>query len=346
MKTAQHLPILDGLRGLAAMAVVFGHCAGAGFLPSQIVGLGQVGVTTFFALSGFLMAHLYLRRPFNAGELRLYSVARVARIVPLYWLVAGGASVLLYVIGTSLYGIMDFTDVLANLLFIQGNGVFWSIPVEIHFYLIFPVLWWLTARGMFWTGLALILTVQAALAFLLNDVFANGRWIFFWLHIFLIGGAVAWHARPAIETPLKHIPAWAHICAWICVLLIVLSPAGMRQTLGWTVYPSPIDPLTAGLALALLIAAVYRLGPMPVLNNRPCVYLGKISFGIYLLHVPFLIVARELEGILGSIPLGQTLFVVAGTIVASHISFVIFEAPAAKYLRSRTKRSAPAPSSS
>jgi len=115
MKTAQHLPILDGLRGLAAMAVVFGHCAGAGFLPSQIVGLGQVGVTTFFALS---------------GELRLYSVARVARIVPLYWLVAGGASVLLYVIGTSLYGIMDFTDVLANLLFIQGNGVFWSIPVR------------------------------------------------------------------------------------------------------------------------------------------------------------------------------------------------------------------------
>jgi len=84
-------------------------------------------------------------------------------------------------------------------------------------------------------------SVQAALAFLLNDVFANGRWIFFWLHIFLIGGAVAWHARPAIETPLKHIPAWAHICAWIlpeCAkhlagqfipLLLILSRLALRS---------------------------------------------------------------------------------------------------------------------
>ena len=81
--TPEHFPILDGLRGVAAMAVVVSHSAGLGFLPEYIVGLGQLGVATFFALSGFLMAHLYLRRSFTAGELKTYSIARVARILSL-----------------------------------------------------------------------------------------------------------------------------------------------------------------------------------------------------------------------------------------------------------------------
>lgn len=333
-----HLPTLDGLRGAAAMAVVIGHSAGMGFLSEYLIGLGQLGVTTFFALSGFLMAHLYLRRDFTVQEVATYTVARFARIVPLYWLVAGGASVLLYVIGTSLYGIMDFRDVLENLLFIRGDGVFWSIPVEVHFYVVFPLLWWCAARGWFWPGLLGILAMQAIVAYLLWDVVEDQRWLVFWLHIFFIGGAVSWVFTGTNATPqAANIPRWCHALAWICFALVLVSPAGARKFWDLPLYHSPFDLLTAGLALALLLCAVLQLGPSRYLDQRVLTYLGKISFGIYLLHVPFLIVARELGPWIGHIPLAQFALVTAGTIIASHASFVIYEAPIAKSLRRMAK---------
>lgn len=321
------------------MAVVVGHCAGLGFLPYYAVGLGQIGVTTFFALSGFLMAHLYLRRDFNSQEVRLYSIARVARIVPLYWAVAGGASLLLFVIGTSLYGIMDARGALENLLFIQGDGVFWSIPVEVHFYIIFPLLWWFASRGQFWIGLIAILTVQAILAFVLFGFFENTRWIFYWLHVFFIGGAISWAFRDArLEPNGANLPRWSHAVAWVCFALILLCPAGARAFWNLPLYPSWADPLTAGLALSLLLCAVLQLGPSPFLKHRFLRYLGKISFGIYLLHVPFLIVASELGPWIGNIPLAQFALVTFGTIMSAHLSFRIFEAPAAKFLRRKGAR--------
>lgn len=61
----RYLPVLDSLRGLAAVVVVVSHSANRGYLPELFGrGFGGTGVTMFYALSGFLMAYLYLRRPF------------------------------------------------------------------------------------------------------------------------------------------------------------------------------------------------------------------------------------------------------------------------------------------
>ena len=81
-------PALDGIRGFAALIVVISHSANAGFLPNLLGhGLGQMGVALFYALSGFLMAHLYLHRPFDAAAIRQFALRRAARVLPLFYAV-------------------------------------------------------------------------------------------------------------------------------------------------------------------------------------------------------------------------------------------------------------------
>ena len=331
-----HLPPLDGLRGAAAIAVVLGHCSLEGFLPAYLRGFGQLGVATFFVLSGFLMAHLYLRRPFSRKECRAYLVARGARVLPLFWSVACCASLLLLLIGTSLYGIMDGVGVLRNLALVRGDGVFWTIPVEIHFYLIFMFLWWATSRGYFWGMLIILLTVQTALAFSLWEVLKDGRWIWYWLHLFLAGAVIASCLRPRLYPTcrLKSNSPY-HILGWLIVLMLFFSPAGARDHWGLPLLPSPVDPLIAGLAVLLVFATALHLGPLTHLKTRFFTFFGEISFSVYLLHVPALIVARELGPFIEHFPLAQFAVVCLITVSVSILSYRLLEVPLSKKLRTK-----------
>jgi hypothetical protein len=83
----QHLPALDGLRGVAALMVLVSHSANAGFLPTIFrAQFGPLGVALFYLLSGFLMTHLAVRSSLSRENLRNYAVARLARVLPLFYL--------------------------------------------------------------------------------------------------------------------------------------------------------------------------------------------------------------------------------------------------------------------
>ena len=88
-KLNSHIAALDGLRGLAAIVVIVSHFTnGSGLFGGAFGhGAGQIGVMLFFCLSGFLMSHLYLDRPFNLDCLAEFTRRRLARIAPLYILV-------------------------------------------------------------------------------------------------------------------------------------------------------------------------------------------------------------------------------------------------------------------
>ena len=81
---------LTGLRGLAAIIVMTSHmCSLFADTPLQHLDtLGGVGVHLFFTLSGFLMGHLYLNKPFTPSALKSFVLARIGRVLPLYvvWL--------------------------------------------------------------------------------------------------------------------------------------------------------------------------------------------------------------------------------------------------------------------
>lgn len=138
---ASNVPALDGLRGFAALTVFVSHFSNAFNLWGGLLGsgAGQVGVMLFFALSGYLMGRLYLDLPFSSSAVLTFFRRRVARVVPLYLVVVAIAFSL------GLYGVTQ-ANLFEHLLFLRGSGVLWTIPVEVQFYALFPVLWWAHQR--------------------------------------------------------------------------------------------------------------------------------------------------------------------------------------------------------
>src|SRR5580765_7420453 len=80
----EKIDAITGLRGLAALLVVYGHALDWFAFPWKNHLSGEIGVTIFFSLTGFLMAYLYLGRTFSAINVVDYAVSRFSRIAPAY----------------------------------------------------------------------------------------------------------------------------------------------------------------------------------------------------------------------------------------------------------------------
>jgi peptidoglycan/LPS O-acetylase OafA/YrhL len=118
---------LDGLRGFAAILVLAEHTW------HLFLGAGHSGVMIFFALSGFLLARPFIDNSgylFNSIHLLQYTQRRIERILPMY------IFYLLLVYGIS-YRIGEF---ILHVFFIKGLGHLWTLPQEMAFYCVFPLI--------------------------------------------------------------------------------------------------------------------------------------------------------------------------------------------------------------
>src|SRR4051794_17264757 len=130
----KRLPALDGLRGLAVLLVLLDHASDAHlriFPAADMNRAGKYGVHLFFVLSAFLLTHLLLLRPapdlVRARTWINYAVRRFLRIFPLYALVL--------VVLVRLHR-LHWHDVFNHLLLRDGRHQFWTIPVEVKYYMI------------------------------------------------------------------------------------------------------------------------------------------------------------------------------------------------------------------
>ncbi len=148
-----HFAALDGVRGMAALVVLAEH---VGIMTN---GIGVIGVHLFFALSGFLLAIPFTRQPeraFSLEYMRAYMLRRLKRIIPMY-----------YTIITVLFLFRHKNpDVFRHYLFMQGDGYLWTVPQEMFFYILLPVLvlmLCLLTRIQKWLGpLALLIAIIVA----------------------------------------------------------------------------------------------------------------------------------------------------------------------------------------
>ena len=95
-------------------------------------GTGLVGVWIFFALSGYLLTIPFVNKPdiiFNWNKMKRYFMGRLARIIPMYY-----ACIFIYYMVPAKVHLLN-----AHLLFLRGDGHFWTIPQEMLFYMILPV---------------------------------------------------------------------------------------------------------------------------------------------------------------------------------------------------------------
>jgi peptidoglycan/LPS O-acetylase OafA/YrhL len=298
------LPSLTALRGLAALWVVLFHYT-ALYFPrlditghSSLIGKGYLAVDLFFMLSGFVMTHVYYRA-FCASvkeNYRSFLVARIARLYPLHVVVlllfvatALLASLLAYVStgtaeGIPLTGTRSLAAAIANLFMLQGlsaehlswNYPSWSISVEFMAYLAFPLILPMVWRASGRVKFLLLLVVCAALslfAYLSGGDF--NQWggplvLLRCLPEFLLGALIYSAYRAGL---------WSDWFAADAVALVALAVAVLCLHLR-----AP-DLLIVALFPLLVLAAVGNTGNVArAINTAPLVWLGEISYSLYLIH--------------------------------------------------------------
>jgi peptidoglycan/LPS O-acetylase OafA/YrhL len=278
-------PEIDGLRAIAVLAVVAFH-AGLG-------GAGYVGVDVFFVISGYLITALLLREHAATGRIDLlaFYARRVRRIFPAV------AVVVLAVLAVSTLILPPVPQAhtansagaslvfFANVFFqFTSGGYFdssaeempllhlWSLSVEEQFYFVWPALLILLLRyGRERQGIVVLGLASFLLAELLTEHAAFYQMpARFWE--LAAGGLIA-------ALPARRLPAWA-------------APVGIALTVAaclWQPLPFPgVGALPAVAGASLLIAAVHGGATNALLACRPMVWVGLISYSIYLWHWPLL----------------------------------------------------------
>lgn len=293
MNRPDYIPSLDGLRGIAALLVVQAH-VGLIFPSASLYSMtmGSEAVGLFFALSGFLMAHLYGSRPVTRENVLDFLVSRFARIYPVYL-----AAVLLVAM---LSGIEDLnfvqpiiggTDFLRHILLLGSTGVFWSIPPEIQFYLLFPILWLCLARPQRYSGVIVGFTVVVLVDGLL-ELPGPGILLLSKLPYFLFGAlAGKMHSDGDRWTPSPLTGIFTLFLLAAFFTYRHLAPGFSPEF--WS--------LQSAAAAAVIVALVARQPPIAahVLAAAPMRFLGAISFSLYLFHVPIMfLVHRSFESLM------------------------------------------------
>jgi peptidoglycan/LPS O-acetylase OafA/YrhL len=352
-----HLPSLDGLRGASFLLVFLAHAGLGGWVP------GGFGVTVFFFLSGFLITtQLRLEQDATGGlSLRRFYLRRALRILPPFYLVlalAVAATELGWLAGRATLPAVSAIGLHAANYWViaagyggqpAGTGVYWSLAVEEHFYLLFPALLLLLAHALprrraqasvLWSVCLVILAWRCVLVYVAHAstdrtyVATDTR-----ADSILYGCALALAAHPALDGPsFLSSTTWKRwlVPAAIALLLVtfVCRDDGFRESFRYTLQ---------GLALYPVFIVALRWpswGPFAILNTKPAAFLGELSYALYLVHH---VVLDALEPLLGR----GVLRGVAGLAVSLVIAWAIHrlvEKPCAR-LRRRLERSRPGTSS-
>jgi peptidoglycan/LPS O-acetylase OafA/YrhL len=330
-----NIPALSGLRGIAAVTVFLSHSAYYGFLPSfPVAYTGSVGVMLFFSLSGFLMAHLYLSRSATLDGLVDYGWARVARIAPLYFAVLL-ASMALFYSGVPLewnyrISVDRFID---HALLAADLGIFWTISAEFQFYVAFALLWWLCALGGGKrVGQRIVVAALALYLAFWWFGFPGHRIEFSVNGPFFLLGMVAAVLHPYVRE--RASPQAASVALTAMLGLYVLA---WPQVSGWFVDGQDdfrsiaLHWLMAGVVLSASVARASIAARF--LSSRVMVYLGEVSFGIYLLHFAAIGIVIELVEA-PSVIWFPVVF--ALTMAMAHLAYRLIEQPGRSFLRRRS----------
>jgi peptidoglycan/LPS O-acetylase OafA/YrhL len=296
---------VESVRALAALAVVVCHSwaftngANFGTYHSRVLlGAGYLGVSVFFGLSGYLIFLPFARRDFGNGrQVRLggYAINRGLRILPLYYTVlivvaavdgAGAGTVVRF----AWFG-ENFREALVTKVL---DGPMWSLVVELHFYIVVPMLAWCLARlsgGAARRAAILLVLMAAASIGIYEAALLPGRvWTYSLLENFyyFAAGMLVALLRARIETRPRR---WLRHPLAHPDLLLVLSVAIWLGVFAdpWLMFR--LLPVAVLGVLLVVATAVLPLGPgrlVRLLDVRALAILGVASYSLYLWHWPLL----------------------------------------------------------
>jgi peptidoglycan/LPS O-acetylase OafA/YrhL len=296
-------PDLDGLRSLAILPVVFYHYGLSG------VSGGFVGVDVFFVISGFLITSLLLR-DIEAGDFSIieFYERRARRILPALFFVLAVTTALAFLVflpvdlgnyGKSLIATTAFGS---NVFFWKEFGYFdraaelkpllhtWSLAVEEQFYIVFPLLLWLISR--MGRRRVIPILVSCLCASLLLSVLAIIRWP---AAGFYLPATRAWELLSGALLAAGAMPTVANTrvrnsLSIVGILLILGSVVFINIGMAFPGWAAAVPCLGA----ALIIHASLSGGAVGnrLLQWKPLVRIGLVSYSLYLWHWPLLVLAK------------------------------------------------------
>ncbi len=316
-----HRPALDGLRGIAIVAVLLLH-----FGPTTFLG-GGLGVDLFFVLSGFLITRKLIEedREFGGISIRRFCRARVRRLMPAMLAVVATCATASGAIWTLLY-VANWSRAFGGMRGPLEHT--WSLAIEEQFYIVWPIVflgirrighaaWWLVAGAL---GVCLWRVHLAGAASSTMERVVNGTDMR--ADALLIGAAIAFGIQPLMRID------WRRIACVVALPLLVLV-CGMRE----------VELIGVGYTMVGAACAVLVLGALQSksgwLDSMVLTWLGRTSYSLYLWHYPILYLARG--GDLYRIEFASTAVAVLASFAVAAASARWVEAP----LRLRSVAHAP-----
>lgn len=333
-----HIPSLDGIRAVAALTVFFSHAGNQDLIP------GGFGVTIFFFLSGYLITTL-LRREHEAKgavSLKNFYIRRAFRLFPPLYIVLFVVLILSF-LGVFTVERMTFGGVLSQLAywsnyywifsdgkgFVPGTGLTWSLSVEEHFYLVFPLLFLFLVSRFNYPAMAKVLMTLCAVVLLWRLILVLG---------FSLGHDYIYHATDTrfdsilygcilgiwnnpiylnpVETGQDRTPRKSHYLMLVCAIGLLLftflyRDEVFRETWRYSIQGVALFPIF-WMAVRYSDLWLFRWLDLPFMR-----LFGLISYTFYLCH---LVILHWVERYLGH---GTVLWVLASFVLAFGFSYAM-----------------------
>jgi peptidoglycan/LPS O-acetylase OafA/YrhL len=348
----RRLARLESLRALAALGVVAGHAWGFahGFgngvlasFGSRLIYGGGYGVFLFFALTGYLLYWPFVVRYFGDGaavDLGVYARNRVLRILPLYFI----AVIVLLVLqdgDPAWWRVLTLTQNFSEETVARKvDGPLWSVVVEVHFYILLPLLAAAVAAvaGRSLARAAGVLAVLGLIGFAVHQAKTPDSSV--WRYnlpttfMFFVPGMLLALARLELE---RRPPEWLRTlagrsAAWLIVALLLWLYVVDQFDVDW------LAAVASFFTVGACVLPLRESGLRRALDWRPLAALGVASYSLYVWHMPiqFSLAVHQNNSkalMAATVPLA---------IVVALISYRVIEAPFLRLRRRWSSATAPA----